>query len=145
MTLMGHILVALLALSFPVAFLFLGARAVRLRALQARLLSGGKGMSTSGVCVNLKWTGEGLVSSGIRYTDTEGRSRVAWTRPRRTIPVQVGKPARVLYDVEHKAEPVVNDESPKVGSYGAGGFFCAVGLAALIGLVTLIVQGPLFG
>ncbi|MFB8122780.1 hypothetical protein ACFVG1_16760 [Streptomyces bacillaris] len=144
MTLIGHILVALLAFSFPAAFLFLGARAVRLRSLQSRLLSGGKGVSTSGVCVNLKWTGEGLVSSGIRYTDAAGHSRVAWTSPRRTIPVHVGKSARVLYDVEHKADPVVDDDNPKAGSYVAGGFFCAVGLAALVGLVTLMVQGPMF-
>ncbi len=65
---------------------------------------------------------------------------MAWTRYRRTIPVLIGKSAHVLYDVEHKAQPVVGDDEVKVGSYAFGALFVSIGLAALVGLLNLMTQ-----
>ncbi|MFI9628823.1 DUF3592 domain-containing protein [Streptomyces sp. NPDC052042] len=95
-----------------------------------KFIRSGQMETTRGECVNLRWTPGGLVASGIRYVDKEGRRRVAWTRAQSTIPVGIGEKAQVSYDPKGKTTALVNGVSQGTGSYGvAAGFFV---LAAIL-------------
>ncbi|MFE7538450.1 DUF3592 domain-containing protein [Streptomyces rhizosphaericola] len=95
----------------------MGAYLGYLRWRQECFLRSGRAESVEGICVNLRWTRGGLVASGIRYIDKEGRQCVAWTRASSLIAVPVGQSAHVTYDPDGKASALVNGVADGVGSY----------------------------
>ncbi|SCF18802.1 Protein of unknown function (DUF3592) [Micromonospora viridifaciens] len=133
----GAVVIVLFFAGIFLVIAYIGFAVIRTRWIQGEFRRSGRGIRVEGVCVDLGWTGSGLVRSGIRYQREDGRESFAWTRYRPSIPVQVGDTARVLYDPKGKAHAVVNGDFNE-GSYVAGALLCAFGLFFFGGLLYVV-------
>ncbi|MBN3928910.1 hypothetical protein IQ279_04510 [Streptomyces verrucosisporus] len=96
------------------------------------------GETTKGVCTGYQWTVNGAVIGVVRYEDSEGRVREAFTGPSARPPLRVGETAPVTYSPGNPAHRgVVNGEFRPVivDVFDVLRFFVGTGLAAALSFV----------
>ncbi|MBW1601329.1 hypothetical protein JJV70_04265 [Streptomyces sp. JJ66] len=77
-----------------------------------------RGLRTVGVCVNLRWTSNGAVSSVIQYHDAKGSPRYTSTEPERSVRVPVGVSVEISYDRLNRVPAVLTASPPGPVEYG---------------------------